>query len=401
MTPLAFSLVLVLSATVQVDSRPAGTAIKAEELTHEKDSFKQWWGRDLTLKLDDLPTTGVVASFRVPYSGHDYPDLRGGTLGAMQKYDAAFHRGRPLATEFERRDISGHRDGSVTEVRGLFGRMRRVGNVPTWYGHCNGWTAASIRHAEPQKNVVRNGVTFTPADIKGLLADLYMYSNTEFLGGGDESINPGTLHLTIGNWIGLGEHPVGMEAALGEVVINYPIYSYGTAIKKISDRQAEVEMTIRYALNTPQETIKGPRSNRTMYFHYLLDLDKDGQITGGRYLANSSQIDMLWTPLRPTQGGKEGNERGNPYLDTKETLALWRESVPEELRKKWLNVDPTEEDRLLPEEPAVESTPVESAAAPAGDAEKKPASEPAAPSAAAPSAAASSEPSAAAGTPES
>lgn len=385
MTSLAFSLVLVLSATAQVDSRPAPNAIKAEELTHVKDSFKQWWGQELTLKLDDLPKTGVVASFRVPYSGHDYPDLRGGTLAAMQKYDAAFHRGRPLAAEFERRDISMHRDGRPTEVRGWFGRMRRVGgNVPTWYGHCNGWTAAAIRHAEPQKSVVRNGVTFTPADIKGLLADLYMYCNTEFLGGVDEVINPGTLHLAIGNWIGKGEHPLGMEAAPGEVVINYPMYSYGTAIKKISDRQAEVEMTIRYALNTPQEVQKGPRSNRTMYFHYMLDLDKDGQITGGYYLPNSSRIDMLWTPLKPTQGGKEGNERGNPYLDTKETLAIWRESVPEELRNKWLNVDPTDEDRQLPEEPAEEPTAESTAESPAKT-DDKPAAAEATPSEPAPS----------------
>jgi len=40
-------------------------------------------------------------------------------------------------------------------------------------------------------------------------------------------------------------------------------------------------------------------------------------------------------------------------LDIKEVLAIWRESVPEELRKKWLNIDPTEEDRLLPPADAV------------------------------------------------
>jgi hypothetical protein len=67
----------------------------------------------------------------------------------------------------------------------VIGRLGALGRnrVPSWYGHCNGWTAAAMRHAEPQHSVTRNGVVFTPTDIKGLLADLYMYTDTEFLGG--------------------------------------------------------------------------------------------------------------------------------------------------------------------------------------------------------------------------
>jgi hypothetical protein len=55
--------------------------------------------------------------------------------------------------------------------------------VPDWSGHCNGWTSAAIRHAEPQQSVVRNGVVFTPSDIKGLLAELYIYNDVEDLSG--------------------------------------------------------------------------------------------------------------------------------------------------------------------------------------------------------------------------
>ena len=50
--------------------------------------------------------------------------------------------------------------------------------------------------------------------------------------------------------------------------------------------------------------------------------------------------------LKPIQGGEKGNEAGNPHLDVKEVLAIWRESVPEEARSKWFNIDPTDEDRL-------------------------------------------------------
>jgi hypothetical protein len=276
---------------------------------------------------------------------------------AMQKYDRAFNRG-PLATQWEDRDIDVHRNGREDGFRrGLFGRIiRSRSRVPTWYGHCNGWTAAAIRHAEPQKAVVRNGVTFTPADIKGMLAEIYMYSATEHLGGLDEAINPATLHLSLANWIGLGSHPIGMETALGETVINYPIHAYKMKVNKLSPRQSEVQNTITYTLNTPREYDKGPLQQRTMYFHYVLDTDADGKIVGGRYYGDSARIDMLWTPLVPTEGGEKGNERGNPHVSVKEVLAIWRESVPEEIRKQWLNVDPTVEDRILPAEEKVADT---------------------------------------------
>src|SRR5262245_16706295 len=332
-------------------------AIRKDELEQQQTAFKQWWGDELVMKLADLPAEGKVPEFRVPYSGHDYPDRAGGTIFALSKYDQAFHRGRQMATDFERMDVSAHRNGRSDEpIRGPFGRVWARGGrgVPTWYGHCNGWTAAAIRHAEPQKSVVRNGVTFTPADIKGLLAEIYMYCDSEFLGGVDPAINPAVLHMTLGNWLGRGSHPVGMETAVGEVVINFPVFNYKSQINKLNNRESDVKTWITYTLNINREMDKGPPNyHRQMYFHYVLDLDESGSIRGGRYIGDSQQIDMLWTPLKPAQGGDERNRRGNPHLNIKEVLAIWRESVPEDLRKKWLNIDPTEEDRVLPPSEAV------------------------------------------------
>jgi hypothetical protein len=344
---------------------------RKDEIEQQQKAFTQWWGDELVMKLAALPTEGKVPDFRVPYSGHDYPDLSGGTLNAMFKYDQAFHRLQPLATQYERGDVSAHRNsrssrepGRYDGGGGLFARIRANSSrsrVPTWYGHCNGWTAAAIRHAEPQRSVVRNGVVFTPADIKGLLAEIYMYADSEFLGGVDPSINPGILHLTLANWLGRGEHPVGMETAVGEVVINFPVFNYKSTVRPISSRESEVKTTITYTLNINREMDKGPpKYHRQMYFHYVLDLDEEGSIRGGRFYGDSQQIDMLWTPLKPAQGGEEGNRRGNPHLNIKEVLAIWRDSVDEDLRKKWLNVDPTEEDRVLPPSAVVAATEVQS-----------------------------------------
>jgi hypothetical protein len=107
-------------------------------------------------------------------------------------------------------------------------------------------------------------------------------------------------------------------------------------------------MTVSYSVNIGREQDKGPADHhKTMFFHYVLDLDEAGSITGGRFAGDSAQIDMLWTPLQPAQGGQEKNKRGNPHLNIKEVLAIWRDSVPEDLRNKWLNIDPTDEDRIL------------------------------------------------------
>jgi len=278
-----------------------------------------------------------------------------------------------MATEWERADVGKRRplfllrrnrlpeDFRVPETnRRREGREGRLlanlfsgsGRVPQWYGHCNGRTAASIRHAESQKSVVRNGVVFTPADIKGLLAELYMYSDTEFLGGVDFAVNPGTLHVILCNWLGRGSHPVGMDSTLGEVVFNYPIYAYAMSSAERPGNRVEVKLNAAYAKSSGAEHNQSPRIKGIMYFHYVLDLNEEGEITGGEFYGDSSRVDMLWTPLKPVQGGEKGNEDGNPYVSAKEILSIWRESVPEELREKWYNIDPSEEDRI--EEPEEE-----------------------------------------------
>lgn len=370
----ALTLVLAIVVNGPAQTSADSRAIEQDEFDYQNQNFQDWWDTELVWKFDDLPEKGSVPKFRVPYSGNDYTDRSGGTMDVMRKYDAAFNGGVPLATEWEREDVGKRRplflfrgrnrlpdDFRFPDTdrprrgRGLLAQLfSGSARVPGWYGHCNGRTAASIRHAEPQKSVVRNGVVFTPADIKGLLAELYMYSDTEFLGGVGYAVNPGTFHVILCNWLGRGSHPVGMDSTLGEVAFNYPIYAYATSHAKRPNNRVEVKMNAAYAKSSGAEYNQSPQIKGIMYFHYTLDLNEEGEITGGKYFGDSNRVDMLWTPLKPTQGGKKGNEDGNPYIDVKEILSIWRESVPEELRNKWYNIDPTDEDRIAePEEEQV------------------------------------------------
>lgn len=316
--------------------------------------FQELWGEAFVWKFEDLPTQGTVPDFRQPYAGYIYPDSIGGTYKSLQKYDQVYYPGRNRSAAFEMSDIAAHKQVIPQQVRrgGLFG-SRSVTiqgyGTPYWHGHCNGWTAAAIRHAEPKQSVTKNGVTFTPSDIKGLLAELYTYSEIVDLGGENYgNVHPGTLHAVLANWLGRHSHPIAMEATPGKEKWNYPIYAYAaSSAKRSGGRQVEVKLNIKYASNINREHDQAPQNSKTKYFHYLLDLDAEGNVTGGSYFRDSSQIDLLWVARYPAPGGQEGNKQGNPHLDVGEVLSLWRQSVDQELVDKWVNIEPAAPDRTV------------------------------------------------------
>ncbi len=316
-----------------------GDVIPSSEVERQNATFQQLWQQDFDWKFDDLPLSGGVDSVRIPYSGYIYPDKQGGTVDPLKKYDRAFNGGRMLATAHEQWDTTAFKE----PVDGFFGKLLKIRETPGWYGHCNGWAAAAIRHAEPVRSVTKNGVTFSPADIKGLLAELYIYNEHVVLAGENEApIGAAAFHAIIANWIGRKSHPLGIEAEPGEEKWNYPAYAFAASAVKQSPRQVEVTMNVVYAADSRSEWDESPRLEEVRYFHYVLDLDAEGKIVGGQFLHDSWAIDMLWVPLSPKASGQPGNERGNPYINVETILSLWRESAPSEARAVWLNVDPTD-----------------------------------------------------------
>lgn len=315
--------------------------------------FQELWGEAFVWNFDALPTQGAVPEFRRPYAGYIYPDSIGGTYRSMQRYDQAFHPQQTLATSWEWADIAAHKQ---VITRRVTQRVRRFGSrtatvrsygTPYWHGHCNGWAAAAIRHAEPKRSVTKNGVVFTPGDIKSLLAELYTFCEIVDLGGENYgNIHPGTLHAVLANWLGRHAHPIAMEAMPGREKWNYPIYAFtSSSTKRSGGRQVEVELELHYVSNINREHDQAPENSRKKYFHYLLDLDTSGAIIGGHFFSDSSQIDLLWTPRQPVRGGLAGNQQGNPHLDVGEIMTLWRASVDADLRDRWVNVDPAPQER--------------------------------------------------------
>ncbi len=341
------------------------------EVELQQEIYKSRWGTDLVRRFDDLPGKGTVEPYRVPYSGYIYPDTHGGTVNALAKYDRAFHRGRGLAASHERWDTaSGAELTSEVYSYGLFGLRSEVvysRQIPYWHGHCNGWTAAAIRHPEPQKSVTVNGVTFSPKDIKSLLAEVYIYSDIDYLAGEYGLVQPHLLHLTLANWLGREKYPIAMEATPGKEKWNYPIFGYATTSAYRGDRRVEVKMNIAYANYSNQELDRSPRIKMIKYFHYMLNLNSQGEIVGGYYFRDSSQIDLLWAPLPPVPGGQPGNERGNPHVDVDRVLDLCHQAVAGDLFAKWHNDRPQPAEVSLADGEAAE--PVGAEVQPAGNTE--------------------------------
>jgi hypothetical protein len=322
------------------------------------------WNEAFSNKLDQLPLTGVASPERKPYSGGYYPEREGGTNVVMvggktplQKYDDAFYGGQNRAVAWE---IEKHTTG------------------PVWAGHCNGFAAAAIRHPrEPFRNVQRGGVTFSPQDIKALLAEIYMNADYEFIGGnrcnqaGDpsadrvlnpersadpsvmdvcEDVNPGTLHLALTNWIGRMKFPLITDTSLGEEVWNYPAFSYqvlkreeipeSLARQYVSNSGGDyvfnpnatkfyyINLKLQYAEALKKEVL-GQLITKEMDLHYVLELNDGGEILGGEWAGSQSRKyhpDFIWIPFEPTQ--PNGTRfMGNPHVNAQEVIKLWAESA--------------------------------------------------------------------------
>lgn len=237
------------------------------EAQQQSDIFYDIWDQQFVKKLKELPSSGEAR--KKPYTGHWYPHKHNGTarvfkgrsVSALHKYDRAF----PAS------------DGSSSVDWELRYHSSRARN---WTGHCNGFAAASQRHLEPQFDVIRNGVRFTPADVKTLLAEVHLHVHSKILGGrrcnnvtivGDtispssgatcpagsqavmlnngkakcvknkparapsphlsacEDVNAGTFHLAVANWVGKREQTIVFDKEAYDQVWNYPLFKYHIA----------------------------------------------------------------------------------------------------------------------------------------------------------------------------
>jgi hypothetical protein len=102
-------------------------------------------------------------------------------------------------------------------------------NTP-WAGHCNGFAAAALLETEPRAPVSALGLTFSIADLKGLLVD-YHFGDAAAWSFGDENaeVSPAKFHSQLLDWVAGGNKGfvVTFDMGGGEVW-SYPLYRFTT-----------------------------------------------------------------------------------------------------------------------------------------------------------------------------
>ncbi len=235
--------------------------------------------------------------------------------------------------------------------------------IATWWGTCHAWAPVALMEPEPQKSVTINGVTFDVGDIKALAQNLYDQTSAVMLGGrcnameiehdptksandACSDVNPGSLHVVLTNFLGIGQLPLVEDRTANFEVWNQPVlgykvhrqspisapramqcvgatgdrWTYNTRARRLYEVVTEVTyLSESSASNTPHG-FEGHTS--TDSYHYILELNSDGKIMGGRYCTDStnSHVDFLWSPTGSTSPS-------NPGVNGDKVRELIRKSV--------------------------------------------------------------------------
>jgi hypothetical protein len=214
-----------------------------------------------------------------------------------------------------------------------------VDGMASWWGTCHAWAPASIMVPEPQFPVTVNGVTFQVGDIKALIQNMWDRAGAIMLGGRCNAkeikhdptvsandpcsdLNPGALHVVITNFIGINNLPLVEDRTANFEIWNQAVMGYEiTKQAKISNTKAnacvgatgnkwtfnkdakelyEVRMTVEYLTESGAEAnpIGFEDFIRTDDYHYILELNSQGKVVGGRYCTDSANdhVDFLWAP---------------------------------------------------------------------------------------------------------
>lgn len=201
-----------------------------------------------------------------------------------------------------------------------------------WWGICHGWAAAAILFKEPVKDVVYNGVTFTPADMKGYAS--VAGTDIDLAPGGwvgsrydgaknyelDESKNdpalndvtPRQYHNFMAKFLGAGKGVV-VDRYTGGEVWNQPTDRYETTCSAVATgcaagQQAQLCKTAFTWAEDGSVTLvangnrNAPHAYTTRNLTYTLCI-KDGAIaTEGKWNhdpntdKNNLHPDFLWAP---------------------------------------------------------------------------------------------------------
>ncbi|HVA23456.1 MAG TPA: hypothetical protein VMW62_03610 [Chloroflexota bacterium] len=262
-------------------------------------------------------TTGAAA--RTPWSGWWWPSLDGGNGphlfdagGPLAKYDAyvrALGQPDPHTRQWEL-DHFQFNDAKLD-----------------WAGKCNGWAVSALAEPEPTKPQTVNGITFSVADQKALLADYYFADPAAFLVGRKETggVKAADFQRTILDYVGNQHQGLVINAFTGaDQVASFAVYRFqATYLPDPADaNKTHVRMTIwaaDYHVDPNFVGLKNWPDNHLKTYTYFIFGDRanpsGGEWEGDSVAGTFAHPENLWSPdLAPADRNKFG-ALTSPNLD--------------------------------------------------------------------------------------
>jgi hypothetical protein len=329
-------------------------------------------------KLSDLAKSAEVSE--MGWSGDYWATARGGIAYHWQ--NGGYSRSwrdyiYPVKTESELRSMSqgefdrlsasekfdlylGDHNFALTreEFRRTQAAVDSSGQVPGWFGICHGWAPAALLEHDPGNVATVDGpygkkINFYNGDLKAIVSRQYADARVDnyFLGGrcNDEHVerdssgrvlrsecrdsNPGSLHLTLADYIGKQGKGFVADVELGAQVWNQPIVGYSASFSNerylSQDRNynyaapgtaklVDVRLSLKYLVESNPTKDRSAPNLDTMDLAYTLELDSAGYIIGGEWISDA-RTDFLWQLRRqPTEVGDSTIN----YRDVKSLLDL-------------------------------------------------------------------------------
>jgi len=197
-----------------------------------------------------------------------------------------------------------------------------------WAGHCNGFAAAALLEPEPAAPVDVLGITFTVADLKGLLVDYHFGDAAAWSFGEDGHVDPADFQRMLLDWVQVtGKGFVLTFDMGGGEVWSYPVTGFASQWRMDSteDNTWQVTTTVWMAdMDVPAGFVgtkpyPGPAGKT---FEYTLHGDPrhptDGVWTGPSRQGRFAHPGRIWYPEPTVRNGER--ELVSPGLD-RQTLA--------------------------------------------------------------------------------
>jgi len=128
----------------------------------------------------------------------------------------------------------------------------------SWWGHCNGWSAAAILTNEPTESVTFQAggqdISFSVGDLKGLLSESHYSTYSSFYGeryNGEEDdvsdLTPAAFHKLVSYYLGEMGVPMVFDTTATEQVWNFPVWATTLNMEETTPAGAEALVNINTA----------------------------------------------------------------------------------------------------------------------------------------------------------